>query len=1035
MNLNDNPEKLKEEEQRILRDLIDKLDSVIINLDAEQHNLIAKKKNMDVSLDPDSFASLTSANDSLERIASKKNDIVKCRSELYQTRLLLKDSDADDIEEYKVGLHECSYDGDILIASWVTPLFRHYVIDKHASVKYVNHTHGRHGEDYVTPYMLLARNDVTIGKFDKVDKVTNIFPGNVDEKILQIMKNSGFFSSDFIDDLLQSNNSESIEQESMEKVIADEFLQELVKRRSTPEFKNIVFSIQKKQGEIIQAPYNKNLIIQGCAGSGKSMIMLHRLPIMLFDEQKVLSRKSVYVISPSQMYIQLAKKMRDELEISDINMGTIERYYDRFISEHYKYETGDVGEINFEYELSPENEEYVYSKKCIEDIDAYYESILNSEFSLEKECELFSVDNKTRASNTFSDKITGKFLEAQDVLDANKKILTKYFKSMMDSLAAMQHLGMTLLDRKQKAVSAVDRCINENKKIIETAEEEISKLDSVKNEIAIKNRNKIIEDADSRIQNILTDKETISSDDEYFLSLIDISKEILSVTSSFSYLKNVFSQNSISDIYKAVSKIGTLIGEFYGLSWEISRIEDKYQEYLKPLTIDVENLKKAVLSLQSLNEHFLSLDQYKKIKAESDRLDAADKNAVYNAYLHIMENIGVKKTEKEDLFALKCSPYIYLQALYRYKGPASSWDSLITIDEAQGVAPEEIRLIKNVNQGHVILNIFGDVNQHIENTKGIDSWDEYNDIIDYNFYEMNENYRNASQITEYCNKSFDMHMRAINLPGNGVHELNSLSEFRTSVISLLTNNNLVMGAILVKNRDESQAFRKAFNSYDTKLNDMTDEESSLNERKWNIICIDDAKGLEFNTVIVLSGRMSRNEKYIAFTRALDNLYVYNELIDIDSINKAVKNSTDVSKSVASKEVSASVDTGKAKEASVVSKNDQASLFKGNDNNYDRTQNDDKKHPRSHLNEKEDSGSHLSEDRKDYTNSQVRDFFESHGLEVVDNRSKGGKLWVIGEKETIIPVVNEAIGKFKISGKFGMSKDINNRNGWFTKTDK
>lgn len=697
-------------------------------------------------------------------------------------------------------------------------------------------------------------------------------------------------------------------------------------------------------------------------------------------------------------------------------MGTIERYYDRFISEHYKYETGDVGEINFEYELSPENEEYVYSKKCIEDIDAYYESILNSEFSLEKECELFSVDNKTRASNTFSDKITGKFLEAQDVLDANKKILTKYFKSMMDSLAAMQHLGMTLLDRKQKAVSAVDRCINENKKIIETAEEEISKLDSVKNEIAIKNRNKIIEDADSRIQNILTDKETISSDDEYFLSLIDISKEILSVTSSFSYLKNVFSQNSISDIYKAVSKIGTLIGEFYGLSWEISRIEDKYQEYLKPLTIDVENLKKAVLSLQSLNEHFLSLDQYKKIKAESDRLDAADKNAVYNAYLHIMENIGVKKTEKEDLFALKCSPYIYLQALYRYKGPASSWDSLITIDEAQGVAPEEIRLIKNVNQGHVILNIFGDVNQHIENTKGIDSWDEYNDIIDYNFYEMNENYRNASQITEYCNKSFDMHMRAINLPGNGVHELNSLSEFRTSVISLLTNNNLVMGAILVKNRDESQAFRKAFNSYDTKLNDMTDEESSLNERKWNIICIDDAKGLEFNTVIVLSGRMSRNEKYIAFTRALDNLYVYNALVDINSISKTDKNSTYGSESVASKEVSASVDTGKAKETSVIIKNRE----------------DNKRHL---TEDRKDNASPSIENRKDYTKSQVREFFESHGLEVVDNRSKGGKLWVVGDKEKIGSIVSEAINKFKISGKFGMSKDINNRNGWFTKTDK
>ena len=41
----------------------------------------------------------------------------------------------------------------------------------------------------------------------------------------------------------------------------------------------------------------------------------------------------------------------------------------------------------------------------------------------------------------------------------------------------------------------------------------------------------------------------------------------------------------------------------------------------------------------------------------------------------------------------------------------------------------------------------------------------------------------------------------------------------------------------------------------------------------SVIPIEMAKGLEFESIIVVSNFMSNNEKYIAFTRALENLYV------------------------------------------------------------------------------------------------------------------------------------------------------------------
>jgi hypothetical protein len=73
--------------------------------------------------------------------------------------------------------------------------------------------------------------------------------------------------------------------------------------------------------------------------------------------------------------------------------------------------------------------------------------------------------------------------------------------------------------------------------------------------------------------------------------------------------------------------------------------------------------------------------------------------------------------------------------------------------------------------------------------------------------------------------------------------------------------------------------------------------------------------------------------------------------------------------------------------------------------------------------------------KDYSNSAVKKFFVDNGLEVCDNRENGGRLWVIGEKTDIRTVVNSAIAKFGISGKYTSGKEIKNKNGWFTKTDR
>ena len=423
------------------------------------------------------------------------------------------------------------------------------------------------------------------------------------------------------------------------------------------------------------------------------------------------------------------------------------------------------------------------------------------------------------------------------------------------------------------------------------------------------------------------------------------------------------------------------------LSWELSRIEDKYSLYVGRIEKDADRVEKCISTLQKITDKYLEKEYYQKIKEARNTLTDLNTNAIMNAYDYVMGKIGIQRSTSGSIRAIKHSPYLFLQVIYQFKGapPTGSADSLLAIDEVQGLAIEEIQLLKNINGNQVIMNLFGDIFQHIEGTKGIDSWDSLRGILDYDFYEMQENYRNASQITNYCNRVFDMKMNAINTPGKGVHEISSDEQFQSEIVAqLIDTQRAGIGAILVANGNEAKYLQKRFAEYQQKLHDMTGEEFSIHRTKWNIMNIDDAKGLEFSSVIVLSGRMTRNQKYIAFTRALDDLYVYSQPVDLSECENS--------------------DTEHGSNEKPAEENNR-------------------------------SNSNARKNTKKKFGNEVADFFEQKGIEVLDKRSEGGRLWAIGERENIKSAVNEAIAKFKISGKYMCCKDSNNRNGWCTKTEK
>ena len=308
MNLNDYADDLNREEQMKLDALVSEMDQVIDGLDEKMQEYIREAKNADISLNLDQYCAHVLAKKGIADTSENRKKLLKARDELYTNRLLLEceDSLGKGIVEYKVGLHSCIHECEEYVISWTMPICRHYLLDN-SSVEYENITIGKFGQEFHAKYKLLVRNKVDLW-FTRVKNVLNLYPNSINEEMLREIKEGHFFSDEFIDKLIDQFNPDDFDPYGAAKVIADEFLQELLERRSTSEFKNIVFSIQKKQAEIIQAPYKRHMIVQGCAGSGKSMILMHRLPILIYD-------------NPTNKVRKLWEGIIDLCEVKDVFTG------------------------------------------------------------------------------------------------------------------------------------------------------------------------------------------------------------------------------------------------------------------------------------------------------------------------------------------------------------------------------------------------------------------------------------------------------------------------------------------------------------------------------------------------------------------------------------------------------------------------------------------------------------------------------------------------------------------------------------------
>lgn len=120
-----------------------------------------------------------------------------------------------------------------------------------------------------------------------------------------------------------------------EKIVDPFLLKLLIEKRKEKALTDIIATIQGNQNTIIRESVNKGLVVQGCAGSGKTMILLHRLSYLLFNNQ--LARiPNVKLITPNHNFEMHINRLSEGLGLKAIDKLTVEEFYISLIEDFSK---------------------------------------------------------------------------------------------------------------------------------------------------------------------------------------------------------------------------------------------------------------------------------------------------------------------------------------------------------------------------------------------------------------------------------------------------------------------------------------------------------------------------------------------------------------------------------------------------------------------------------------------------------------------------------------------------------------------------
>lgn len=681
--------------------------------------------------DAEKYRKVLEINAEIMRLNKKTEEYKPFFDEPYFARMDVTD-DKEGYNSYYIGKHG---DEGLEIVDWRAPLAQKYYQKSRTSFS-IN--------DY--DYKLILRRALRTGK------------GKVLDMKNEYLNLSGYLSKEEI-----AGRDEAL--------VFDPFLKEILRtRKEKQEICDIIETIQEKQFEIITLPEADRFILQGVAGSGKTMILLHRLSYIMYNNESV-RPTDVLVITPSDSFNAFIDELSAVLELQKVKTSTLERY---FINLLKNAGINLDGKTDFNAPVPEEYLGYIYSPSFVKETDAKLSKVFDGVYGMfaSHDCrgvidEILTVckmqteeyEKLKNAGLRVRRCVLGEIKEKPD----GGLYYTKQFRYMFNCVLDLnEFLSLVISDARMKGYAYFYRQILSFYKSVKFLRRYSNKICRT----AIEDLTKLSESVEKEISDLKRYKMKIGA------------SEVLTYADGIEKREQL--KNEISAAISAVERILNGFIVFYDFA-DVLRGETYFTAIGK-----CENTADIL--------RFFYKETVRKAKQKYE--------------------VPLKPLIKSDSFSM-------CLLLTRLGFNLSPKYSFIFVDEAQDVSPAEYEVIKTVND-RAVFNIFGDLKQNITPWRGIKNWEE----IGYKLYNLKLNYRNTDKIVNFVSRNLGIDMQSIGFDGAEVERLAA-----RSVTGWLTGKN-GLKAIICTEQSLSAYSKKSYNVLresgkisKTKINLMTVYES------------------------------------------------------------------------------------------------------------------------------------------------------------------------------------------------------------------
>ena len=615
-----------------------------------------------------------------------------------------------------------------------------------------------------------------------------MYVGN-SEQFLSLVRdltiNSGILYSIF-DKYNVNNTGLESKTDGANDIITDTHLLMIINaERHSKAIHDIIATIQQNQYKIITNPVNKEMVVCGCAGSGKTMILLHRLRYLLRNHQELLP-ESVYALSPTVALTMESSQLANTLGMQNINVTSNVLLYSRILERFEKQDEWGTFDHKRTYLPNDTIDGHVAHQLYVEQLQHLYQDV-------------YQVLNDASTRQNY-------------ILTTKKSIRQR----------KIDFLGLAYSENEEKALF----------QNLKKAFDLFIEAKQCAHKFSIENINHM---------------QIRARQDPTYSKALDLLCKHTSLLSTKTKL--VSTGRHVYVDYKQKKAFKPLKDFLETIQWYT---DDSYCGIEDPIDM-FENIYKPISELQ-------------------DRILSFESGHDYACIFDILDYAIAKQKQKlqiDSTLPLECDLFAQVFVLSKMASVTFDDVKLFFVDEFQDYSMDELMTIKRLFP-QATFNYFGDYHQSIV-AKGVCAVDmeQYASQNGLALYNINENYRNAKEITEYVNNKFNVNMRPVGIDGT----VQNIKYEDLQKLAIAPDDRAVL---ICAHTVLDDIYQHLAEKLQIKCQLISTNQDAMQRGTLNLVSVAMAKGLEFEKVILFSKGMTPNEEYVASTRALASLYILNE---------------------------------------------------------------------------------------------------------------------------------------------------------------